>query len=605
MIVSENRVDTINILLAIRQEFLRNGVKSFFVSHDDIQVVGELDSFENLADTIKVQLPEIVIISTDERNSPIFDYAKTIIASNPEVSVIMMLENFEDELIYAALGSSVSSCLTVEVQADELIACIRKVSHGEYPIFDMLTRPGIARLIIKDMESDLYSDNTGVTDTRKTLSDREREILSLIANGNTMEHVVSNINSTENDIYQNLTEIYAKLVFNNFCEFSTQSSENAGLNDQTPDNTSTEDTAEIRKFDNHYPEQSRESEVSIHDNHVELPPSVWDGFEALKQELQETLDRLAPPEIAHANIPEEEPLKILDYVEEDNEAIADDVEPSSEVITANHDRETDDIEVADGFNISIPDAEKVNKESSGIGEDNNWDVENTDESLNTQEETLPINDHPSIEPARETYKYAIHEVEESHIVPHEKLDTTSELSEEENTKLKKQKKKWFRFSLKRDDKTDLKKEIHDENETTDDKEVPGKPEPLPTGVSGLENDNKNVEKKIKVEGKNTSQKDGSTNQEYILSSIKKLGMVISIQPPVNIKQLEVFESVLKKTDGINVLLHKGTAGEHFLIISGQDRSYLLNSLRNISFVENPRDENEIISLKLLPVNETD
>ena len=82
-------------------------------------------------------------------------------------------------------------------------------------------------------------------------------------------------------------------------------------------------------------------------------------------------------------------------------------------------------------------------------------------------------------------------------------------------------------------------------------------------------------------------------------------MVIYIQPPVDVQQLEMIESIVNNTDGINILLHKGTAQEHFLVVSGQNRSYLLNTLRDVPFVESILDENEIINLRLLPANNMD
>src|SRR4030042_921954 len=203
MIVSETKSDIIKVLLAIQQGFLLNGVKAIFSPIDDIHLVGELDNFENLAYSIKAQSPEIVIISPGERNPSVFDHVKIIKASYPEVSVIIMLENYEDELIYTALGLGVSACLTTGVHADELVACIRKVSHGEYPIFDTLTRPEIAQLIINDMDSYLSDDTNNASDVKKTLIKEEREILRRVAGGYTFDQLVSSDESNENDIMQN------------------------------------------------------------------------------------------------------------------------------------------------------------------------------------------------------------------------------------------------------------------------------------------------------------------------------------------------------------------------------------------------------------------
>lgn len=631
MIVSENRMENINILLAIRQEFLRNGVKSIFSLHDDIHIVGELDSFETLVDSVKVQLPEILILSTDERNTSVFDYVKTIKASYPEVSVIMMLDNFEDKSIYAALGSCVSACLTTGVYTDELVDCIRRVSNGEYPIFDTLTRPEIAQLIVNDMESFLSNNTINATDAKKTLSNEEMEILRLFAGGYTFDQLVSRDNSSEDDIRQHLNNIYGKIVFNSFCEFQAQPSENPTTYDQILYETTPADAVTIQTIDHYTPEQITEREDNKHDSYGELPPSAWDGFEVLKQELQDTLERLASAESLPVKLPEEEPSKISGSSEEDITAIADTGEPSSGAMTEPHNLKIDEIDVSSGFSVSIPDAEEVYEKPSGIDEDNTGTVKNTNESQsdatmgsqdqtddgsaiidleydskseNTPEEILSTKDDSFNNSESETDKDAVKRAEESHTVPQDKLDTTSEVPVKENHREKKQKTKWFKFSLKRDDKTGTNK-THDDNPKRDDKSVPGKLGTLSERVSGLENDNKDSKTTINVDRINTTQKDRRINQEDILSSYKKLGMVIFIQPPVDVKQLEMVESVLNKTDGINIILHKGTAQEHFLIISGQDRSYLLNSLRDIPFVESTLDENEIINLRLAPANKVE
>ena len=285
--MSETKSEIINILLAIPQDFLCNGIKAIFSRFDDIRIVGELDDFENLADSVKALLPEILIISTNERSPFVFDLVKTIKISYPEVSVIIMPESYEDELIYASLCLSISACLTTSVQSDELITCIRKVWHGENPIFDTLTRPEIARLIIKDMDSILTSDIDDSADNRKTLTDKESKILHLISTGYTLDQIMSNINSYENEIIQHLTSIYGKLIFNNFCEYSVQASETSITQGQSIDAILVEENTNTQTTGLNTPEVNAEKEnsVNINDTHDEYFTTAWEGFEALKKDF--------------------------------------------------------------------------------------------------------------------------------------------------------------------------------------------------------------------------------------------------------------------------------------------------------------------------------
>ncbi|MFC1946988.1 hypothetical protein ACFLXY_03605 [Chloroflexota bacterium] len=633
--MSETKSEIINILLAIQQEFLCNGVKAIFSPYDEIHIVGELDNFENITDSVKAQLPDIVVISTGERNPFVFDCVKTIKASYPEVSVIIMLENIEDELIYTALGLGVSACVTTGVHAGELITCIRKVSHGEYPIIDTLLIPEIARLIIKDMDSYLSNDNIKATDAKKTLSNEEGEILRLVAGGYTYDQLISSDNNSENDVMLHLTDIYGKLVFNNYLQLSAQPSDKSITHDQSINENPVEDNTNTQTINHATPEQNskREDNINVNDIHSEYTSSVWDGFEVLKKELQETLEKLAPVDDHPLNLIEEEHVELSGNIEEDITKIEDTDEPSSDVMKEPHGQKVDDFDITIDSSTSIPHAEEVHEESSSIDKEDTGTIENTDEPLSDimtelysqkvddfdkidqehgspsddiPEEMLPIREDEIKNPESQTNNFVVNTAEESDKVPQDTLGTTKELEVKEYDKPIKQKSRWFRFSLKRDNKIDVKNNKSSKNDNR----------PKNTSISDkleldivkepdLTKDEKKIPKRVNRDGKDTTQIDHKYSQGEILSSVKGLGVPVFIQTPVDRKQLEKLESIINNTDDINIILHKGTAQEHILVVSGQDSPDLLKTLSNIPLVESTSDENGTINIKLLPMTDMD
>ena len=635
MIVSETKSESINILLAIQEVFLCNGVKAIFSPFDDLHIVGEIDNLENLVDSVKDRLPEIVILSVSERNLFVFDLVKTVKASNPEVSVIIMLETFKDELIYTALGLGVSACVTTGVQANELITCIRKVSQGEYPITDTLLIPEIAQLIIKEMDSYLSNNSVIAVDGGKTLSNEEAKILQLVAIGYTYDQLISGDKSSENDVMLHLTNIYGKLVYNSFLQFSTQPSEKTNANGQSINENEAEDDTPTQTINDSTPKQIIETEdnITVNDIHSEYTSPVWDGFEALKKELQETLEKLASVEDYHSTLEEDEQGEPYDTIEEDISKTGDTDELLSDDITEPHNHKIDDFEIAIDSSISVPFADEVNEQSSGIDEEDTRTIENNDEPLqfpatefhnyryddfemidqehglhseNSLQEALPVKEDIIEISETEANMRSVNTPEEPVVLPQDTREVNEESVVKDNDEPVQQKSRWFHFSAKRDNQINV----------TDHKSLKNNARPDNTLMStqrelnvvkepDVTKDKKKTPKRENGDSKNTKQIEGKYNREEILSSVKRLGVPVLIQTPVDRKQLEKLESIIKHTAGINIILHKGTAQEHILVVSGQDSPTLLKTLRDIPFVQNPSDDNGTINMKLLPMTKTD
>ncbi|UCD08980.1 MAG: response regulator transcription factor [Dehalococcoidales bacterium] len=544
----------------------------------------------------------------------IFDYLKTIKVLYPEVSIIILFEDIDDELVYTALGTGISAFLTTGVHSDELVTCIRKVSNGEHPIIDTLAKPEIARLIIKDMESDLNGNTFDGATTNKSLSYEEREILHQVANGYTVDQLISGGVNSENDIMQHLTDVYGKLVFNSFCEFSTQSSEISITHDQSYDAKSVEIDTDTQTTDLRTPE---ENTVNVNDLSNENTSSIWDGFEVLKKELQDTLNKLTAANGHPVNLPEIEHEKHPGDVKQDSTTNEDNDELLSGTVTERSNELDEEMDIAYDSGMSIPYTEELFEKPPSSNKKDTNTVGNNDESppvvmmeagdqiaddfkmidhdygLNSVHisEDMHLEKVDKIQnPDIETNEYVVPRAEEHRNLPQDVFDTARDLPVIVNDEPMKQKSKWFSFSIKKDNKAGTKNNQSLQNDHRKENPV-------------LEKDRKKTANSVNGKGKGVTQAGHQLSQGEIASSVKDLGVPVFIQAPVDGRQLENLESIITKIDGLNIILRKGTAHEHVLVISGQDPANLLQIFNDIPILENTSEGNGIINLKLSPITD--
>ena len=206
-------MEKISVFLADWQVLFREGIHFTLSGEDDMDVIGEANNNEEALNFIENNPPTVAILNVNHGKITGVDITRRIQTSFPSVSVILIMDAENEEQLYAALKSGARACLTKEVDPDELMGIVRKVSQGIYPISEVLLRPGIALRVIDEFEtSSLISKE--VNNLLAHLSPRESEILRLIAERNSSEQVAQNLNIGEETIRHHLDQIMTKLVSN-------------------------------------------------------------------------------------------------------------------------------------------------------------------------------------------------------------------------------------------------------------------------------------------------------------------------------------------------------------------------------------------------------
>lgn len=196
----------------LSNRIFREGVHFFLASEADIEVIGETTSNEEALSFIETNLPQIAILNIDREVSGL-EIARRIKQSVPSVSVILVMDSEDEELLFSAIKGGASACLTKDINPEDMVSIVREVAQGGKPIGQELLRPGLAIRVLDEFEaSSLISQQVGALLAR--LTPGEAEVLRLTGEGSSREQVAANLRISEEAVNRHLDLILSKLAAN-------------------------------------------------------------------------------------------------------------------------------------------------------------------------------------------------------------------------------------------------------------------------------------------------------------------------------------------------------------------------------------------------------
>jgi DNA-binding NarL/FixJ family response regulator len=169
----------IRVLLADDQPLIRAGFRVLLDSAPDIEVVGEADDGAQAVTLAREQRADVVLMDIRMPNVDGLEATRRIGTDESLAGVkILILTTFEsDEYVYEALGAGASGFMVKDTEPAELLHAIRVLAGG-----DALLSPGITRRLIADI-AQRRPRRTTPHPALSELTNREREIMSLVAHG--------------------------------------------------------------------------------------------------------------------------------------------------------------------------------------------------------------------------------------------------------------------------------------------------------------------------------------------------------------------------------------------------------------------------------------
>jgi DNA-binding NarL/FixJ family response regulator len=196
---------TIRVVVADDQELVRAGFAAVLRTQPDLEVVGEAADGREAVDKVRQHRPDVVLMDIRMPRLDGIAATREICGDPHSATRVLVLTTFDlDEYVLAALRAGASGFLLKDAPRQTLYDAVRTVAEG-----DALLSPSITRRLI---ETHLRIDepSPGLVRRLAALTDREREVLTLLARGLTNTEIANALHLSEPTVRTHVGRIYTK-----------------------------------------------------------------------------------------------------------------------------------------------------------------------------------------------------------------------------------------------------------------------------------------------------------------------------------------------------------------------------------------------------------
>lgn len=192
----------ITVLLVDDHEVVRQGVRAFLGAHAEFEIVAEPDSGAAAVGLAEEHVPDVVLMDLMMPGMDGVEATRLIKDASPRTHIVVLTSYHEDKHIFPALQAGAISYLLKDVRMEELAEAVRKAALGEAAL-----HPQVAARVIEEVSgatSDRASPHTQLTN-------REMEILKLIADGLSNSGIAGQLVISEQTVKGHVSNILGKL----------------------------------------------------------------------------------------------------------------------------------------------------------------------------------------------------------------------------------------------------------------------------------------------------------------------------------------------------------------------------------------------------------
>lgn len=202
----------IRILLADDHKIIREGLRSLIESEKDIQVVAEAEDGRQALSLVREFSPNVVVVDVAMPGLNGIETARRIARDYPRTSIIALSMHSDRRLVGKMLAAGASGYLLKDCAFEELANAIRTVAAG---------RTYLSSMILDIMVRDYFNRQSVSTSAMLCdLTDREREVLQFLAEGNSVKRIATQLHITTKTVETHRERIMQKLGLRSVAELT-------------------------------------------------------------------------------------------------------------------------------------------------------------------------------------------------------------------------------------------------------------------------------------------------------------------------------------------------------------------------------------------------
>ncbi len=201
----------VRILLADDHGLVRKGLRFVLESEPTMEVVGEAGDGREAVRMAEALNPGVVIMDIGMPNLNGIDATAQIVKQNPQAGVIMLSVHSDESYLVRALGAGAKGYLLKDSAELDVVRAVQSVAQGR-PFFS----PAIAKTLLEDYMR--YLQQRNLADSYDLLTDREKEVLQLLAEGKSNKEVAALLDLSLYTVETHRTHIMQKLNLHNTAE---------------------------------------------------------------------------------------------------------------------------------------------------------------------------------------------------------------------------------------------------------------------------------------------------------------------------------------------------------------------------------------------------
>jgi two-component system, NarL family, response regulator LiaR len=194
--------EPITVLLVDDHQLVRQGVRAFLDTQPDMEVVGEAESGETAVLLVSQQPPDVILMDLMMPGMDGVEATRRVKKASPRTQVVVLTSYHQDEHIFPAIRAGALSYVLKDIGPADLADTVRQAARGE-----AVLHPRVAARVVQE----LHGAGRDTFNPFTELSEREIEVLRLIAAGMSNSDIAADLVISEKTVKSHVSNILSKL----------------------------------------------------------------------------------------------------------------------------------------------------------------------------------------------------------------------------------------------------------------------------------------------------------------------------------------------------------------------------------------------------------